>query len=332
MTTEYNISNIYRSLQKHGIDKKFIKDILLPDWWDDEIANSKIGYLQTLSLIAKNLGIDISGLLNDPNSVSFTASINIKFKASQNIDLNTTDIWPNSLAIKINELISQTYSVPLQLLPDNAIDIRKLIIGKYEKITLENVLDFLWSSGIPVLHISEFPKEVNKMDGMAVNFNDRPIIITSKNRRHDPWLLFIVLHELGHIINGHLSSNENIIYDYNLETEIEEDNEEKIATDFALEVLTGSKSTEYLSLDKVFDTGYKLINYIRPISKNLHLAPGSLALIYAHKTNNYALASSALNILNPNADAMKLMHSKIGKYLNLENLSEENYEYFSKLI
>ena len=63
MKVDFNINSIYYTLKKFGIDKNFIKDILLPDWWDDEIAKTKAGYLQTIDIISKNLGIDLASFL-----------------------------------------------------------------------------------------------------------------------------------------------------------------------------------------------------------------------------------------------------------------------------
>lgn len=329
MATEYNIKDIYRSLQNYGIDRKFIQDVILPTWWEDEIANSKTGYFQTASLISKNLGIDVSELINTTNSVALIHPANIKFKSPRNVTINATDIWPNSLAVKISETIDQLYSTPLKKLSNNALEIRNSIIERYGKIDLNNTLEYLWSSGIPVLHVPVFPKEVNKMDGMAVNLNGRPLIILSKNRRHDAWLLFILAHELGHIINGHLSNTDQIIYDVNLENE--EDNEEQIANDFAAELLNATKSPSYFSSNNIFNSPYGLVNYIRPLSKKLSIDPGVIALNYAYKTKNYALAEQALNILSPKADAVKLIQMKMKDKLNLEKLSEENFEYFTKL-
>ncbi len=329
MPTEFNIKNIYQSLQNYGIDKKFIQDIILPVWWKDEIANSKIGYFQTASLISKNLGIDVSELINTTNSVALKRPANIKFKSSRNVTINTTDIWPNSLAVKISETIDQLYSTPLMYLPKNALEIRNSIIERYGKIDLNNTLEYLWSSGIPVLHVPVFPKEVNKMDGMAVNLNGRPIIILSKNRRHDAWLLFILAHELGHIVNGHLSNTDQIIYDMNLETEV--DSEEKTANEFAAELLNGTKSPSYFSSNNIFNSPYGLVNHIRPLAKLLSIDPGVIALNYAYLTKNYAIAEQALNILSPKANAVKMVQMQMKAKLDLEKLSEENYEYFTKL-
>ena len=49
------------------------------------------------------------------------------------------------------------------------------------------------------------------MDGMVINTEKMPIITISKNRKHDAWLLFVILHELGHYIKNHLNADNNIV-------------------------------------------------------------------------------------------------------------------------
>ena len=73
------------------------------------------------------------------------------------------------------------------------------------------------------------------------------------------------------------------------------------------------------------------MNFIRPLSKQLNIDPGVIALNYAYKNKNYALAAQAHKILTPKADAVKLIQMKMRAKLNLEKLSEENFEYFIKL-
>lgn len=328
MTAEYNIKNVYQLLGNYGIDKKFIKEIILPAWWEDEIANSKAGYLQTISIISKNLGIDASELINISDVITLMHQTNIKFKYPHNKTVNPKNIWPKSLAVKISEIINQTYSVSYNGIFRNALEIRNIITQK-GKLDLNSTLEFLWSFGISVLHIPVFPKEVNKMDGMAVNLNGRPLIILSKNRKHDAWLLFILAHELGHIMKGHLSNSNEIIYDLNLESE--EDSEEKAANEFAIELLNGTKSPAYLSPKKNYKSPFELVNDIRPISKQFNVDPGVIALNYAYRTKNYALAEQALNILFPKADAVGLVKSVMKSKLDLEKITEESYDYFVKL-
>lgn len=328
MTADFNINTIYTTLEKFGIDKKFIKDILLPDWWDAEIAKTKVGYLQTIDIISKNLGIDLAKFAANPETISLKGNAVIKYKTAKNINIPDNLIWPKSLAFRISELIEEVLSIELKPIPDNALEIRNQIIKNYKILNLDTLLDYLWNHGIPVLYISEFPKDVNKMDGMIVNLSNRPTIIIYKKRKHDAWLLFVLAHELGHFIKGHLSKSGNIIYDTDIENE--PDNEEREANEFAIQLLMGSE-TKNFNIQERIESPYKLSNIVRAIGKEFKIDPGVIVLNFAYKTKYWALAEQTLKILDPKADAVKKIKEKIRQHFSFENTTEENADFLIKI-
>ncbi len=328
MIADFNINTIYTTLKKFGIDKKFIKDILLPDWWDDEIANTKAGYLQTIDIISKNLGMDLASFVANPETISLKGNAVIKFKTAKNVNIPANLIWPKSLALRISELIEEVLSIDVKPLPNNALEIRDQVIENYKTLNLETMLDYLWNHGIPVLHISEFPRDVNKMDGMIINLFDRPIIIISKNRKHDAWLLFVLVHELGHFIKGHLSNSGNIIYDTDIENE--QDSEEQEANEFAIELLTGSESPIF-DIQESIDSSFKLSNRVKAISKELKIDPGVIVLNFAYKTKKWPIAEQTLKVIDPKADAVEKIKDKMRRYSNFENTTEENADFLIKI-
>ena len=328
MASDFNINTIYSTLKKFGIDKNFIKDILLPDWWEDEILKTKAGYLQTIDIISKNLGIDLANLLVNPGTINLKGNAQIKFKKAKNIEIDDNLIWPKSLALRISELVEVVFHVEFKPLPESATEIRKQIIDTNQKVSLEALLDYLWKNGIPVLHVSEFPNDVNKMDGMITNLSGRPIINISKNRKHDAWLLFIIAHELGHFVKGHLTKSDNIIYDTDIE--YEQDNEEKEANEFALELLTGSTSPEF-KINQNIDSSFKLLNQVNSIGRRMDIDPGVIALNFAYLTKKWALVEQTLKNLNPKADAVKKIKDKIIQNLNFDNTTEENTDFFLRI-
>lgn len=300
----------------------------MPDWWDDEIAKTKAGYLQTIDIISNNLGINLAELLTNSNTINLKRSAVIKFKKAKNVEIPESSIWLRSLALRISELIEEVLTIEFQFLPTNAADIRQEIIGKYNMLNLESVLNYLWAHGIPVIHVSEFPESANKMDGMILNIFDRPVIIISKNRKHDAWLLYIIAHELGHLAKGHLSPSDNIIYDQNIENE--QDEEEKEANEFAIELLTGSTTPKF-NIPKNTENAFRLFNLVKTISNKTKIDPGVIALNFAYENNKWALASQTLNNIDPKADAVKKIKTKMKQYFNFEKTSEENADFLQKV-
>lgn len=328
MTTNININEIYDRLKKFGIDKNFIKNILLPNWWDEELPKTKAGYLQTIDIISKNLGIDLAGFLKNPEIINFKGNALIKFKIAKNINISDNFIWPKSLALRLSEIIKELYTIEMKSLPKNALEIRAQIFQNSQKLNLDTMLDYLWDNGIPVLHVSEFPKDVKRMDGMIINLTNQPIIIVSKKRMQDAWLLFIIAHELGHLIKGHLTMSDNIIYDSDIENE--QDREEKEANEFALELLTGSVSPNFAITQSIINP-FILFNKVIEISNETNIDPGVITLNFAYKTKKWALAEETLKILNPKADAVSKIKEKIMSNLNFSNTSEENADFFLRI-
>lgn len=328
MVNEYNLKSIYKTLIQSGFDKNFIKHIIMPDWWRDDIANSKAGYLQALSIIAKNLGLELKDLLGDSISLNLKNPNRIKFKKAKNININETSIWPQSLSSRIINIVNQSYLVEYKELSSDPIKIRNSILDSFDNIKLDNLLDFLWQSGIPVIYISSFPRSISKMDGMALFSENRPIIILSKNRHHYAWLLFIIAHELGHIQIGHLNSAENIIFDVDISQD-ESDKEENEANNFALSLLTSDP--EFNISNICANSAFQLVNITRKLSEELKVDPGVLILNYAFHKKSFPMAEQALKIIYRDANAVSIVQSRMKSYLKFDNLTEESFEYFARL-
>jgi Zn-dependent peptidase ImmA (M78 family) len=300
---------------------------LLPSWWSDEIANSKAGFLQTVSLLAKNLDVDLSTLLSNQDKLLLKNRYNIKFKKNKSYDSLTTDFVPQSIAARLYSIVLKSVKVEYTLNIHNSFELRKDFFSKYAILNLNNLLDFLWSKGLPIIFVSEYPRNVKRLDGMAIKFDKRPIIVISNRRKHEAWLTFILAHELGHILLNHLDESSNIVYDSDMETS--DSKEEKEANKFAIGFLIEDENN-IPDLSEI-NSSFQLANKIRAISKELKTEPGLLALMYAYRFGNFPLASQALNILYPEANATAIVLKHLQKNLLLENLSEEDLEYFEGL-
>jgi len=323
-----NIENIYTLLKSKGIDKKFIRNVLLPSWWDESILSSKAGLLQTISLISKNLGTELSDLVSNKKDIHLSSNFNIKFKQNKSYKNLTTDFFPQALSSRLYTLIDRTYNKEFNLNLNSVQELREEFLTEYNEINLFNILGFLWNVGIPVIFVSEYPKDINKLDGMVFKFDDRPIILISSKRKHEAWLIFILVHELGHIFLSHLGNNtENAIFDQNLE--ILDDDEETEANNFAINFLIEGKHNipDFNNVNNTF----KLINRLRPLSQKLKIDTGILSLIYAYRNNNFLSASKALNSMYPEANASKKVIRIMKQNLTLDNLSEEDLAYFEKV-
>ncbi len=322
-----NITVIYERLKAKGIDKSYIREVLLPKWWDERILDSKAGFLQTASIIAKNLGVKLSDLLSGTDELRLTQTVPIRFKKNKSYTTLTTDFFPQTLSAKLFSLIKSSFEKEFTLSINEPDELRKDILAIYDEINLSNLLDYLWHKGIPVIYVSEYPKYINKLDGMVFNFENRPVIIVSSKRKHDAWLIFILAHELAHFVKKHLNNLENVIFDSNIEEA--ENDEEKEANNFTVNFLVENEKHIPTSLN--LGSSFQLVNQLRPIGRKLQIDSGVLALMYAYRNNNFLLGSQALSVLDAEPDASLKIKSKILEFLDLDKLTEEELDYFEKI-
>lgn len=327
INTETNIEKIYSLLKTKGIDKKFIREVLLPHWWDEKILSSKAGFLQTVSLIAKNLGVELSDLISTKGELCLSNQYNIKFKKNTNYYLHPTELFPQSVAARLYNIVFKSFDKEYTLNTNSYITLRNEFLSKYSIFDLKNLLDFLWQKGIPVIFVSEYPRDTTRFDGMAFKFNERPVIVISNKHKHEAWLTFIIAHEFGHIALGHLNKNENLIFDSNIS--VLKNNEELRSNDFAVNFLVENKNN--IPNFSAIKSSFKLANQLRAAARKLKIEPGILALMFAFRYKAFPLASLAINVLYPEANASSTVLEQMMKNLSLELLSEEDLEYFENL-
>lgn len=54
--------DVYAVLEKHKFSKEYVRANVLPDWWEDEIAENAIGKTEGLYFVARKLCFDLAAL------------------------------------------------------------------------------------------------------------------------------------------------------------------------------------------------------------------------------------------------------------------------------
>src|SRR5713226_10618483 len=89
--TENPMQTVYDRLHQAGISRSYVRKVVLPDWWDDEVALTKIGFLQGLGIIARHLGLELAPL-HKRSRVEFQSHGSVHFK-------KTTGVSESDLAL-----------------------------------------------------------------------------------------------------------------------------------------------------------------------------------------------------------------------------------------
>lgn len=329
MTTHTDaLKNLYTRLKQVGIDKTYLRNVVLPSWWEDGIAKLPTGLLQLKMHLARHLGLDVNSVLDDNQPIKFTEIDNPCFK--RNLTIEKQEL------LQIQTLVSQTARIArlattaeYNLVLNNAAEIRQSILAQGTTVSLPSVLDFCWKVGIPVLHLSKFPKNLKKyVHGMVVNVQEKSVIILIKESKRYAWLLFILAHELGHIVKQHLTANQTLV-----DEEITQDNADRLeieANTFAMELLTG-KPTAIFDTNQRWLSGNELAQAAQKYGQVHQIDAGHIALNYGNTTRKFDIANKALNLLEPNTDAVAFIREKMIANLDLEQIPEDSAEFLFKI-
>lgn len=324
------MTQLYSRLGSVGFPRKYLREIVLPDWWDDEIAHNPAGYAEGLMILSRNLGLDLASMQNEAVPVGLRSLGPCKFKKAPTTSEKELAV-ARALATRVVELISPAVPEPRNTLPTSASAIRQSILRAGARwVGLTSLVDYCWSVGLPVLHISAFPPRAKKMMGLASVRSGHHAVVLSKRVKHSAWLVFILSHELGHIVQGHVS-RDGVLVD-ELVDRRSRDKEEKAANAFALELLTGNPELRVLPMG-LGRSAQALARAALQVGVHEQIDPGHIVLNCAYQmgTDFFALANAALRLLEPHGDAVALVRSRMIAHLDKTKLPEDIYEFIMRV-
>lgn len=327
--TKYSMAPLYSKLQNQGVSKSFLQG-LLPTWWDDEIATSASGYQDAAMFLANLLNILPSSLLNDSQTPVFRLGQR-RFKCQAGTASSDLDI-PCSLAMTAARLAvlatKKTYEKP-----DAALKLRKIILSNPEQrwIDFSTLLDYCWKSGIPVLHLSHFPRKSRKMDGLAISIMGRPVIVLTSQRKYG-FLLFHLAHELGHIAEGHVDGDGA----WKIDTEINgvtanSTDDESAANTYGFNLLTGDPLFKGLPQGLTRNSG-DLALLSSQLASSRRIDPMHIALVTAYQSGNFPKGVAAVNKLATNRPSdIDACGTALREFLDWSSLKDDEADLLRKL-
>jgi Zn-dependent peptidase ImmA (M78 family) len=322
------MSQLYTRLAAINVDKPFVKNVVLPDWWDDEMAATDAGYARGLGIISQHLGVDLRQLWDDTAPIKYPACGKTNFKL--NASLTKADVeWAKSVALSAAKFAARETKQPLRALP-SAKSIRDQIIKAGAScVDLPRLLEFLWDHGIPVLHIDAKPKGAKKMAGLAARIEGRPVIVLSKNHPYNSLMLFDLAHELGHILRKHIDGDA-VLIDAKIERDGQTDPQEVEANEAALEVLTGRTTLQFTHRNR-YVKGEALAKMAVATGKTENIDPGVVAQNFAFGRDFFAVAGAACKIIEGDKSPVRLIEQMLLNNVDFANLADEDAEFLMKV-
>lgn len=330
MNQASRIKQLYRRLTAVGLTRAYVVGTALPTWWDDEVAANPAGFAQGMLLISRHLGLDLASLQNPSESVRLRSFGVCKFKKRPDVSEDQLAL-ARVIATRAAQLAAAAVSSRPLPIPSDPLDIRQLILDRGACwVSLDELLEYCWSVGLPVLHVDHFPKNACRPDGFAARVDGRPVIVLCRRAKHSAWLLFILAHELGHLALGHVPENGSLI-DEGMDPS-SEDEEERAANQFALALLNGNSGQSFVASGR-WPNAAELARAAGEIGHQKFIDPGHIVLNYAHSMGKsfYPVGMAAANLLEPNFDAVKHVRAKLAAHLDWGMLPEDSSEFLMRV-
>jgi Zn-dependent peptidase ImmA (M78 family) len=332
------MADLYQRLETIGLSKKYLHNHILPDWWTDEVDQTPHVQAEGALYFAHRLNLDMASLFNEetPRFINVAA----KFKATNGTDPARLEV-AKAIASRIAEMVAYACARPYSEITALSIsEIRNQILSQHSSINLMSVLDFCWSQGIPVIHFSQFPAKAKRFHGMVAHLYNRPVILVGRQDLSPAWLLFILAHELGHLVSGHLSTD-SLLVDQSIQLESDDD-EENEANQVAAELLLGCSGISYDLWDK-FLTSERLAAKAQEFALPSHNDPGVIALniawnrVQRAKTTGekgiaWATSVKALKVLEPHCNAPRQINQYLAQSISWDKLKEDNQTYLKDML
>ncbi|NOU23718.1 MAG: ImmA/IrrE family metallo-endopeptidase [Methyloglobulus sp.] len=318
-----HMKSLYSKLKAVGYNPKYIES-LLPEWWDDEIAETPAGLQQASLILGQTFGIRADTLWTENAIPAFNLPEDIRFKHRENIvvdDLSITCAVARSLAHVVLKAFPEKPRPNFYL---DASVLREQLLKRNKWICFKDVLTYCLDIGIPIIHLQHLPKKAKKMEGLAFEQNGRPVIVLTQSHPHG-YMLFDLAHELGHVTLGHVTAEHSIV-DQKIDAEAD-DEVERAANRFALELLTGDPECTIVPVGRNLN-GHELASAAIHYGDSNQVDPLHIVLNYGHSKKHWGAAHSAIKEIAKNAlTDQEILHGEFMKLLDLDELNEDEYAF-----
>ena len=308
---------------------------LMPDWWDTAAANSTAGAWEFVLMVSRRLGLDAVALAS--GEVCRLGEVSApRFKHT--VRVSSEDLGPASLIASAlaKAIVAATPPKPATGRQTPAQVREAVLAAGAARVDFDALLDFAWQRGIPVIPLPHLPNGVKKMDAAALRVGKRPAIVIARRNESKAWLSFILAHELGHILLGHVPENGSIvegsIHDTAaFEAESQLDLQEREANDFAHAVLGGEDADVVVSQWTPRASEMQLVDAALAAAPALRTAPAQLILRYAFLTRRWVQASMALRFMADDVDAQGALVNRLSQEIDTAQLGDDLQEFVEKV-
>jgi hypothetical protein len=316
-----------RELREAGIANAAINAVW-PEWWSAEANDSSSATAELIYTVARRLGLSPRELFD--GSPQFLWHDSTKFK-----NLGTTSDREQAILASFGTAVGRCAVSATQagvLSSTDPQSVRDAILRQARFVDLPQLLTFCWQTGIPVIKLRIFPLPQKRMQAMTVKVKGRYAILLGYESDYYARTAYILAHEIGHIIQGHLENSDSLLDMDDPLTSSNLDTEEVDAERAAFILLTGREDPRVLA-DRETYTASQLARAATDSADRERIEPGVLALCLGYATGKWQQTFGALKIIAPGPQPVgDQINQLAANQFDWQELSLANRDYLAHVI
>lgn len=287
------------SFKELGLSAAQVKHFV-PEWWTDKAAEDDTALLELQVVLARRLNVALDTLQSAQPKPQFRSATR-RFKTIHP-EGSTQLAVASSVGHGLAQVLAVACKAPVSDVSVSALKLRKLLLDGRQAVTLDALCAWLWEHGVPVVHITNWPKQLRRPDAMCVRVGTRPVVMVVRNETAPARLAYLVAHEAGHVMSGHLKADNNaVLVDDTLPVDDQgfaQDADERVADEYALDVLGGHDLRAAAgSLGGGRHDELQLAVAALKAAKAAKLEAGQVVLAWSRQTKNWKLGALAMKYL-----------------------------------
>ena len=329
------VADLLRKLTKGGFGKGLLQRMLPEDSFaaltgTGGTSESLWKCLKELSAI---FGVSIRRLI-DPTGFFPLAGASIpRYKLSATADAAKVEaftVYAHYIAALTCKALAR---IPVKPIPTTWKDFRRAVLAQCGDMTLTSALTYVWGCGVAVLPI----RYSGAFHGAVWRIGGRNVIVLKQSTGQSARWLFDLLHEVGHIVNGHVTENCAVVESEPIgHNSHETDDEETAANEWAEDVLFDGRSDE---IEKaVLKECRKDLRFLRSaverVASAQDMEKGVLANHMAWRLSSEGTSwwGVAENMQKEDASPSEIVLRFLNRYVDLALLNELDREMFIQAI
>jgi transcriptional regulator with XRE-family HTH domain len=327
--TQVSFSTLLKRLNKVGLDRDFVTKRLIPPFLLEHLLGDIGGeevdtlVLRAASIVGRVFDWKPSLLFSaTPLQVDAATVGATRYKKAARTDerrVSAYTIYAHFLALLVLEATSE---LPKKPIPTEASEVRKVILSTYGSLTFKNVLDYVWSLGVPILSLND----PGAFHGACWRVDGRNIIVLKQQTMSEARWLFDILHELRHIGEAPDQNEFEVIESGEIAQKQRQSREERIASRFAGDVLLDGRSEELVAkcIQVAKNSVERLKAVVPMIAEQENVPVDSLANYMAFRLSLQGLNwwGTANNLQVPNMAPWQIARDFLLERANFDSLNE----------